>query len=274
MPEIKDEGKRFSHAYLVRSEPTSDSARMRKRLAVIASNFPDEYGLTTTLEMELGISVSGWSSFYLKSELRDVLDSVTVIYRDLYGRGGRPMPSGAWTALVNRIFREENVPYLVGSNGGVHYSHDAEFSHNISSTIAAIQGPRYKNIQVEFAQVQGALDAVPPNGKDAVRKTFTALEGMFRLMFPRAPRLGTAEARSNISPLIASVYGVRATDQRAAEKMLASFADWIDAAHFYRHEHGQAEVAQPQIGLAIGIVSTGAAYLRWLAELDSRLISS
>ena len=48
--------------------------------------------------------------------------------------------------------------------------------------------------------------------------------------------------------------------------------DWVDAAHFFRQEQGMAdEVAQPPLGLAVHIFSTGAAHLRWLAELDALL---
>ncbi len=52
--------------------------------------------------------------------------------------------------------------------------------------------------------------------------------------------------------------------------MLTSFKDWVDAAHFYRHEEGAEEVAQPPLQLAIYIVSSGTTHLRWLAELDAQ----
>jgi len=53
--------------------------------------------------------------------------------------------------------------------------------------------------------------------------------------------------------------------------MLASFKDWVDAAHFYRHEEGSEEPAQPPLQLAIYIVATGTAHLRWLAVLDTQM---
>jgi hypothetical protein len=159
---------------------------------------------------------------------------------------------------------------MMGKLGGVHFAQDAEFSHNISATVASLQSARYKNILAEFSQIQGALDETPPNGKEAIRKAFTATEGLFRLMYPDAPRLGAAEAKSRLSPLLAKTYAAHVADQRAATKMLAAFADWIDAAHFYRHEHGREEIAQPDIGLAINMVSVSAAHLRWLTELDTK----
>jgi len=54
--------------------------------------------------------------------------------------------------------------------------------------------------------------------------------------------------------------------------MLNGLKDWVDAAHFYRHEERRAEeVAQPPLKLAVYIVSTGASHLRWLAELDASI---
>jgi hypothetical protein len=53
--------------------------------------------------------------------------------------------------------------------------------------------------------------------------------------------------------------------------MLNSLKDWVDAAHFYRHEQGAEEVTRPPLRLAVYIVSSGASHVRWLAELDTSL---
>ena len=53
-----------------------------------------------------------------------------------------------------------------------------------------------------------------------------------------------------------------------AHKQLNSLREWIDAAHFYRHEPGTEEPAQPPIEIAIELVSQGAAWLRWLVTMD------
>jgi hypothetical protein len=55
----------------------------------------------------------------------------------------------------------------------------------------------------------------------------------------------------------------------AASKLLSAFKDWIDAAHFYRHEAGREEPIQPPLTLRVQMVSVGATFLRWLAELDT-----
>ena len=47
------------------------------------------------------------------------------------------------------------------------------------------------------------------------------------------------------------------------------FKEWIDAAHHYRHEPGQQEPVQPPLLLVVQMVSVGASFVRWLAELDA-----
>jgi hypothetical protein len=56
-----------------------------------------------------------------------------------------------------------------------------------------------------------------------------------------------------------------------ASLMLNSFADWVNAAHQYRHAEGVEQPAPPPLKLAVLSVSSSAAFLRWLAEVDSRL---
>jgi hypothetical protein len=64
-------------------------------------------------------------------------------------------------------------------------------------------------------------------------------------------------------------YAGDAVALRAAMKQLASFKDWVDASHNYRHEQGSEEPVQPPIDLAVLAVSNGAAYIRWLVALDN-----
>jgi hypothetical protein len=113
-----------------------------------------------------------------------------------------------------------------------------------------------------------ALANASPNGKGAIRVTFAAVEGLFKLIVPKAARLGAAEL-DDLAPLLDRQYKADATALRSSNKMLRSLKEWVDAAHFYRHEQGTEQIAQPPQSLAVYLVSTGAAHLRWLAELDS-----
>lgn len=261
---------RFSQLYVPRVAPLRDDKRMRERLyAILPGNVCQILG--EQLQSELGVAppwgTSGvnWQAFYRAGELRDVLDSITLaseimrrrysFLRDDYHRS------------VARIFLEQNVGYRIDEQGVVHFAVDEQFDHERRSTIAALDAPRYSAAVHSLRQTFEALDSTPPDGKSAVRTTFSAIEGLFRLMFPKAPKLAGAEIEQYLRPTITRVYG-SSNDGRAAGKFLGSLKEWVEAAHFYRHEEGREEPAQPPLDLAIALISTGTGLLRWLAELD------
>jgi hypothetical protein len=251
---------------------------MRRRLSALVASFGDVIGgLGDEVKRELGVEVPftgfyNWDRFLERAELRDVLDFITVCARFFknysFPPGRGELFRTRWLTEVARIFREEEVQYSVDDRGGVHFLIDSEFERSRASTIAALSNARYANVNAEYSRVESALGMVPPNGKDAIRSTFTAAEGLFRLIFPQAPRLTGSEVSKHLQPMVQRVYANDRTALGSASKILSSFQAWVDAAHFYRHEAGTEDVAQPPIGLAILLVSQGAAAIRWLAELD------
>jgi hypothetical protein len=245
-------GARFSYVYLDRGEPTQDSVRMRRRIGSQIYEFkPLAEHLAAEVRREIGIKVPypvSWPDFLQGVQLRDVLDLITVAFRVLQARNyGRS--ADHWLGVTQRIFQEENVHYRLDDQGGVHFHFDEEFSRNLAAAIAVLQGGRYQNALHAFEGAMAALAKVPPDGKAAIRGGFSAAESVFRLVLPNAPRLGAAEL-DGLTPLIQRIYAQDDTARRSSAKMLSSFKDWVDAAHFYRHEEGVEEVAQPPLGLA------------------------
>jgi hypothetical protein len=173
-----------------------------------------------------------------------------------------------WLSEARRIFSEEHLAYEIDDNGIVHPAVDKEFQRNRQSTVAGLQMPRYANSLAAFERISDELAAQPPNGKDAWRAVFTAVEGLFRLMFASVPQLNTAAVEANLTSVVQKLYQGDATAQRAANKQVAAFKDWVDASHNYRHEAGSEEPVQPPIDLAVLAISNGTAYLRWLIAID------
>lgn len=271
-------GQRFSHVYLKRGEPVQDGVRMRRRLAQLVLEIKDFDEFASVVPRELGVDVPftmmvpDWRTFFKDCEPQDVLDVIAVAYRYLNKR----LSTGTyeanapkkWCAEVQRIFVEENVHYRVDEKGGVHFRFDGEFANNQAATIAALQGPRYGNVVAEFESVMSHLGKAPSDGKAAIRNTFSAAEGLFKLMFPNSPRLTAADTR-RLEVVLQNALATDSVALRAAMKLLSSFKDWIDAAHVYRHEAGHEEPTQPPLTLTIQMVSLGATFIRWLAELDA-----
>jgi len=267
---------RFSLLYGSQGEPSADSARMRRRLAAaVSGNLNDTQStrLGELVKRELGVPVDyqygyAWERFLPKCELRDALDLVTLLYRLLNDEWLEERKARQWLFEVRRIFAEENVQYSVDEDGIVHFRVDEEFERARLASLAVLGEPRYANVAAAFERTYRELDRTPPDGKEAIRAIFTAAEGLFRLMFPKAPRLGSAEVDAHLRPFLEQRYAGQTPALLAAQKMAGGFKEWVTGAHFYRHEQGQEDVVQPPLGLAIATVGTGAAYLRWLAELD------
>jgi hypothetical protein len=275
------QGARFSHVYLDRGEPTQDSERMRRRMAALVHDFRDLKDLDDAVPVQLGVAVPSWGpggpnwkEFFDQCALRDVLDIVTVAFQVLTTRQTTGFyerdAQVRWVKEVRRIFAEENVHYTVDDHGGVHFHFDEEFARNRAATVATLEDARYANALHAFEGAMAALAKAPPDGKAAIRGVFSAVENIFRLILPNAPRLGAAELGGLAVPL-QQIYAGDETARRSSAKMLSGLKDWVDGAHFFRHEQGAEEVVQPPLRLAIYIVSLGASHLRWLAEIDDSL---
>jgi hypothetical protein len=115
-----------------------------------------------------------------------------------------------------------------------------------------------------------ALSGSSIDGKQAVRGVFNAAECVFRLMHPRSTKLTSAEAVKLLQTTAQVIYASNPTAQRAANKTVNSFADWVDACHNYRHEEGVEEPSQPPLDLAIELIGLGSSFLRWLISVDTK----
>lgn len=261
---------RYSQLYIDQTGTLPDSARARHRLGKLMEELiTNTQGLSNYLERELGIKIGAlypfdWQTFAGKCEMRDLLDAVTLTFKHLAGSGREKR----WLSGTRRIFSEEHLAYAIDDQAVVHPAVDKEFQRNRQATLAGLQARRYANSLAAFERISDELASDPPNGKDAWRAAFGAVEGLFRLMFPSAPQLNTGAVETHLAPLIQKLYGSDAGAVRAASKQVASFKDWVDASHNYRHEQGSEEPVQPPIDLAVLAISNGTSFLRWLIALD------
>jgi len=59
----------------------------------------------------------------------------------------------------------------------------------------------------------------------------------------------------------------KTTAKIVTSKAFDGFADWVDGMHYYRHGQGQPEPVTPPIEFAVYVLSSGAAFLRWLVAI-------
>lgn len=125
-------------------------------------------------------------------------------------------------------------------------------------------------MRAEFESAHEKLSQVPPDTKDAIRAAFEAMEILTKLMVgsKKLKRLGSAEVEKYLKPMVKNAYTDDEVALNAANQFLSGLSDWINAAQIYRHGQEVEEPAEPPVDLAVAMVSTGAAYLRWLVKLD------
>jgi hypothetical protein len=273
---------RFSQLYISQPSPLPDSARARRRIGKVLesltkANVNTVRDLSGHLDQELGVPVNveygfEWPSFFEKAAIRDFLDAITLM-NNFFLSKGMSAYSRNLTAEARRIFSEERLAFEIDDQGVVHPAVDQEFQRNRRATVAGLQDVRYANSLAAFERVSDELACVPPNGKDAWRAVFAAAEGLFRQMFRSAPQLNAAAIDAHLAPLAQRVHGQDAVALRATMKLIASFKDWVDASHNFRHEPGGHEQAQPPIDVAVLAVSNGTAFLRWLIALDQTTLA-
>lgn len=268
-------GVRFSQNYL-KSEPTlNDSTRARRRLFVlfdVIHRRSEDY--VTPLVGKTGTKVPShaygpsWATFFETAKLRDVLDAVTVFWTRF--NSGSRSDGERWLKGVREVFSEESLGYRVDDLGGVHLLVDQEFQRDRSSTLLGLGASRFAAAQAAFDACHGALDKSPPSTTDAVRGIFDALENVFKLIAGgKAARLGASEIDQYLAPIIARRYDGPALNY--ANRLLASFKDWTNGAHQYRHAPGTEQPSPPPLDLTVLAVSTGTNFLRWLLELDTEI---
>jgi hypothetical protein len=267
---------RFSLLYLRQGAPGPDSKRMRRRLGILISErqsprLYEQVRAKLGVDVPLGSESNLWVRFFEEAELRDVLDLITLAY-DAIQAGRQTLSTEGYVFLeaVNLIFQEEHVTYRADDHGVVHFAVDAEFERNRAATLAGLGQSRFANAASNFHEAYNELSKTPPDGKGAIRAMFDAAENVFKVMYKGEPRLTSAAVRKQLAPVVQRLYSGNGPATAAASKQLDAFCDWIDGCHNYRHEHGQPEVIEPPLEIAVLFVSTGGAYIRWLIDVDAQ----
>lgn len=276
-------GRRFSLNYLHESALLKDSARMRRRLApFIASALPDrQHGVKNSvkfgelLEAELGIDVltSGvygsyvdWEAFLKSAELRDILDLITLGARYLDRVFGATQKQ-EFLAGCERIFAEEQVGFNLDENGGVHPKIDLEFNRLRGSLLSGLSETKFDAAREYIAKVDENLLLTPIDGRQAIRRTFDLVENIFKIAFPRETHVNSTAIIKVLKPSVETRFPDKSAEKRPALKQVDGFKNWVDTAHFYRHEQGKPEIEQPSENFTFLMVSQGYSYVRWLVAI-------
>lgn len=267
-------GKLFSHVYLSGGPLQRDKVTFRRRLGVYCHQNFDGSSLGGFLRTETGLQIPraypdyDFEKFFVSEEIRNVLDVVTLIWRFChFDRYDAKSVQKNWRDFVARVLKEESMGYQLDEQCGVHFFVDEAFERNRQSIIPALGQARYGGVLTAFEGAYSALDSEPQDTKQAVRLIFEAVEILAKLMHPKTARLDK-QVIETIRDQAKASGDYDKTACSVADMMFASFVDWMNGLHFYRHGQGVEETVMPPLDMAIFAISSGTGYLRWLIEVD------
>ena len=268
-------GQKFSQVYLDRSVPNHDGERWRIRLAsFLREEFSTDQVLAKKIRSEIGLEFYNSATYGVYFDYPRIMKSIdyvvmlnlcTVIFYHLATMNARIAEN--WHNHFNRCSKEENVSYLMDEMGGVHPAVDAEFQHNLATTISGLNAPRYRAALTAFSGIQPALDR--EDTRQAIRQVFDTAENIVKMM-TGAKGLDASVIQRQLTNKIRDNWDEGAAKD-AANQMMAGFVNWVNAAHSYRHFEGQPDAAEPPLDLAILMISVGASYIRWLIDQDQQV---
>lgn len=274
-----EEGQRFSLLYLERSAPIRDSQRFRNRLAAYYfENLHDDHNakIKRKIEKETGAEVPFKSShfsvagFIKSNEIRDVLDSITLIYQFLKDLTGWSRHAEMWKSFVSRVLSEENLGYKLDAKCGVHYFVDEEFERNRFSTLSILDDQKYNATKTAYEDAYRHMDNNLMDTKAAVRSMFESIEILVRQMV-ETKNLNRWIVENSLKEKCLSLCGEDKTTREVTGELFDGFASWVDALHNYRHGQASDEPVAPSEEVAIYVLSSGSAFLRWLAGINNNL---
>lgn len=275
-------GQLYSRLYVDAGAPAPDSVRFRTRLEAYFSTMalpPDvNHAFALTVQRELGVTVPSlmygydWAGFLAQAGIADVLSCITLLIQFL--RSKRWAQEKLLHHFVERALREENLHYTIDEEGGIHRAVDKEFVRNRESALKALGQTRYAAVADALNHSFEKLEQQIPDNKGAVRDCFESAETLTKLLLNTGEGLDAGFVNKRIVPLCERVYNGDAAARMTACRLAAGFADWVNAAHPFRHGQKTEEPTVLPDDLAVALISQGASFVRLLVDVDRRAIDA
>lgn len=134
-----------------------------------------------------------------------------------------------------------------------------------------LDDPKYNGVRDAYEAAYRHMDSDPPDTKAAVRSMFESLEILVRQMVPTAKNLNEWLVKNTLKEECLRLCSSEPTALNVASKLFDGFADWVDALHNYRHGQPSEQPVAPSEEVAIYVLSSGSAFLRWLIGINNDL---
>ena len=273
----------FSQFYFSPQELVKDCQKMRIRLGsyIHELSFRPEVGncsLAEKIKQKVGIvipchynpstKVCEFEKFFTEhSEVKDLLDVISVVYMELNNQRGRE----ALIKFVNDCFVEEGLAYIMNAQGEVRFRPDQEFERNRILTLKLLAGSDLDSVITAFNNAFYEFQTDIKNSKSALRHMFEANESLFKMLVKPehdCTRLSAHNIEVVKNHILNDLLGqLDETAKNASAKQLESYKEWIDSIHLYRHGQDSEFYDNPPVDFTILALSNGASFLRWLASM-------
>jgi hypothetical protein len=280
---------KYSLYYADRSKSLQDSAKARKRIGSFCNSLCQQIKhLTIDIDRDLrqkqGVVMASYGEhpfdverFFDEGELGDVLSAITTIYEATrshdkatprYGTS----QSNALLLHVRKVFAEECMAYTADDNCYVRNKVDDEFNRNVFSSVAALEDPRYAHVRDALERSLNATFNPAVNDTSPINLMFEACETLFKLL-TGAASLDSKLVGNELIPKVQKAYSSKdAHAQAAAASICNGLGKWVDACHKFRHGPNSEEISRPPVEISVALVSQGATFIRWLADVDQQLL--
>lgn len=261
-------GQLFSRAYIEQSAPSRTlGPRAKTRLCAARPSVGKIYDFAKKVATEIGYTIDGGYDFHIdismhKASDDDLLDILTLIWRC-----AKPLDRASWVETTNRIFREENIQFIMDEQGGIHPFEDEVFDEQRQATLKHLADPRYESVLTKYEQAYAALLQAPPNTGDCLDKIFEALEAFMKLVDDgkKFSRLDTNALKKVLEPFCLRHITPHSEESAVARQMVEGMK-FVFTMHPYRH--GQEKTPRPTMQLTIACLGICTAFLRYLLEVD------
>lgn len=275
-------GPRYTQLYLERGRAKSDSERLRQRVAAFTERELSGLGTTISDAIHLRIgaddSLSQYSTsignWFRKCSEDDFRDAITVVHSAILDRFKRESYTSVreaaykWREFCRDAFIEENIAFRVDDQCVVHPFVDEEFAQAFTSLVRGLHDPRLRAVHAEVIRAVDSLGGRNPDPKSAVRAMFEAVEIYAKLAVTscKVQRLNRNVVNEHLIRTVVARPELNEPAVKAVTHLGEAMIDWIDACHVYRHGQGVNEPSPPPPDLAVALVSTGLAHLRFLLD--------
>lgn len=279
----------YAQLYHPPEEHRGDTPKVRRRLSAV---FKEAVSICSSeiarrLEKDLGVELANvnsvtfrWSDYLMRLEWMDFLSVFSVVH-DYYKEKSETVDRidlrrdyvdslSVFISDVRRVFGEESVLLTLGDDGIIHPKVDPAFDRQRTTVIRGLQGDEYENARDHLDNLERAMLRDPADGAEAIRRVFLMAENVFKQSYPEQSRLAGWAVKKFIGPKLDQIYEQGSNKHELAKKQLEGFAQWVDGAHYYRHEEGRPAPSQPPEELYILAVSEGFAFVRWLVDLRGK----